>query len=193
MLEKLLDLDKELFLKLNALHSSFFDFIMYWSSNKLVWVPLYILFAYILVKFYNKQSLPIILGLLIVVGLSDLISVHFFKNIFLRLRPCHDPSISDLVHLVKDHCGGQYSFYSSHASNHFAIATWMSIFLSKKIKYSAVFLFLWAVLIAYSRIYLGVHYPLDVIFGALMGFIIAFLCYYLYKQIKKKYQTIKPG
>jgi len=183
MFNKLLGLDKTLFLFLNDKHTIIFDFIMYWASNKLIWIPLYILFIYLLVKFYKKQAFWIILGALLVVGLSDLISVHVFKNVFLRLRPCHDPSIAQFVHLVRNHCGGDYGFYSSHASNHFALATWLGFFLKKKIKLIRLFLILWASLIAYSRIYLGVHFPLDVITGIGMGVLLSWISFQIFIKL----------
>ena len=184
MFDKLLDFDKTLFLFLNDKHTIIFDFIMYWASNKLIWIPLYILFIYLLFKYYSKQAFWIILGALLVVGLSDLISVHLFKNMVMRLRPCHDPSIAQVVHLVRNHCGGEYGFYSSHASNHFALAIWMGFFLKGKIKFIRWYLYLWASIIAYSRIYLGVHFPLDVLVGTIMGILTASGGFFIYKKLE---------
>ncbi len=103
------------------------------------------------------------------VTVSDLTAVHLFKNVFLRLRPCHEPSIAGMVHLVNDHCGGKYGFISSHASNSFALATFLSLLLGKKIRLFTLLIMLWAILLSYSRVYLGVHYPGDVIVGAIWG------------------------
>jgi len=169
MLEILKSIDTGLFLAINGAHSAFFDFIMFWASQRLIWIPLYGFFAYLLVKHYGKRAWILVLmaGLLIVI--SDLTSVHLFKNVFLRLRPCHEPSLAGMVHLVNDRCGGQYGFISSHAVNSFALATYLSLLLGKKIKYFTFLIMLWALLLCYSRIYLGVHYPGDVIVGGIWG------------------------
>jgi len=96
----------------------------------------------------------------------------------MRLRPCHDPSLSELVHTVYEKCGGQYGFYSSHASNHFAIATIVSVFIKEKVQRIWIYaLFIWAAVVSYSRIYLGVHYPGDVVTGAIAGTVIAYTGY----------------
>jgi undecaprenyl-diphosphatase len=169
MLESLKSIDTGLFLAINGAHSTFFDFIMYWASQRLIWIPLYVFFAYLLAREYGKRAwiLIVLAGLLIV--LSDLTSVHLFKNVFLRLRPCHEPSLAGMVHLVQDHCGGQYGFISSHAVNSFALATYLSLLLGKRIKYFTFLIMIWALLLSYSRVYLGVHYPGDVIVGGIWG------------------------
>lgn len=179
MLEQLNKVDTDIFLYLNGLHSPFFDFIMFWVSSATIWIPLYLFFIFIIYRTYPKKWWVYIIGLIIAVGLADLASVNLFKNVFQRLRPCHDPDISNLVHIVRDHCGGKYSFVSSHAANMFSIATFMSLALFKKYKYAWTLLFFWASLIGYSRIYLGVHYPGDIIGGAALGASVAGVFYYL--------------
>ncbi|MCF8298881.1 MAG: phosphatase PAP2 family protein [Saprospiraceae bacterium] len=185
MIQTIKQLDIDLFLFINGNHNSFFDFVMFWLSDKLIWIPLYIFFLYLVIKHYKKQSITIILLIAILIALTDLISVHFFKNVFERLRPCHNPTISHLVHLVKDHCGGQFSFVSSHATNSFGIATFLAFLLKDKIKFIFLYLFVWAGLIAYSRIYLGVHFPLDVICGGILGFAIGFFVFTIFGLIQK--------
>jgi len=174
-MEQIIQIDTDIFLFLNGLHNSFFDFIMYWVSTTVLWIPLWLYFIYLLISEYKKQAVWLILALLVAVSLADSISVHLFKNVFERLRPCHNEEIVNLVHIVKDHCGGKYGFVSSHAANMFAIAVFMGNALKPKFKYAFVLLLLWATLISYSRIYLGVHYPADVIGGGLLGSLIAFV------------------
>ena len=169
MLEQLKSIDTGLFLALNSAHSPFFDIIMFWASERWIWIPLYIFFAWLLYKHYGKRAWILILMAGLAVTISDLTVVHLFKNVLLRLRPCHEPSLAGIVHLVNDHCGGKYGFVSSHAANSFALATFLSLLLGKKIRYFTLLIILWAVLLSYSRIYLGVHYPGDVIAGAIWG------------------------
>jgi len=185
MLKQIVNWDIDLFLFLNGNNNCFWDFVMYWLSDKLIWIPLYILLLYFVFKKYKKQGWIILILVAILVTLTDQISVHCFKNVFERLRPCHNPAISHLVHLVKDHCGGQFGFVSSHAANTFGIATFISFLLSKKVKYIVPLLFLWASVVAYSRIYLGVHYPLDVICGGILGIAIGVFVFLLFKIIQK--------
>lgn len=118
--------------------------------------------------------------------LSDKISVYFFKEVFMRLRPCHNPVIANLVHIVNNHCGGQFGFVSSHATNTFALAVFVGLLLKQKVSWLLPALVLWATIVSYSRIYLGVHYPGDVICGALLGTIIAKFVLMMLNFLNKK-------
>ncbi|MBN2175834.1 MAG: phosphatase PAP2 family protein [Bacteroidales bacterium] len=186
MLEILNIWDIQLFLFLNGMHNSFWDVVMFWLSNKFIWIPLYLFFIYLLAKFYKKEAIWISLVLIILIAITDQLSVHLFKNIFERLRPCHEPSLEGMVHIVYGKCGGQFGFVSSHASNHFAMAIFLSGFLGKKIRYFTPLIFLWAFIISYSRIYLGVHYPGDVAVGGLFGASVGVLINKVYFTIRKE-------
>jgi undecaprenyl-diphosphatase len=178
--------DTELFLALNGANSSFWDLIMWWSSDKFIWIPVYLLFLFLLWKKYREKIWLIMVFTALLIFLSDQISVHLFKDVFQRLRPCHEPSLDGMIHLVDGKCGGQFGFYSSHASNIFAIAIFVISLLGKKNLWLIFLILLWAGLISYSRIYLGVHYPGDVIAGALVGSLLGWIIARFLKNLIKR-------
>lgn len=184
MIDAILEIDKELFLLINGFHNSFMDFIMFWLSEKFIWIPLYLFLVFLIYRQYKIKTLIILLFTLILITLSDQISVHLFKNVFQRLRPCHNEEIKDLVHIVNGKCGGQFGFVSSHAANTFAVSVFLIKLIGKKYKYFSILILLWAFLISYSRIYLGVHYPGDIVFGALLGSILALFIYRVIVQFR---------
>ncbi len=185
MIEYLIEIDKSILLAINGLHNNFFDFLMDLISKKSTWIPIYLFFIFILIKKYGREGIFITLLLILTVSVADLVSVHLFKNVFERLRPCHDPSLQGLLHLVDGNCGGKYGFVSSHSANMFALATIFYMFVRKYFKMSYIPLVAWAALIGYSRVYLGVHYPGDVLAGAVVGIIIGLIFYCSYFLIMK--------
>ena len=192
MLEYLIQLDKELFLVLNGLHSPFFDTIMVLISSKWIWFPLYAVLIGLIIRSEKKRSWWAILFLVLTVALSDLISVHLFKDVFERLRPSHDLSLEGLVHLVNNHKGGKFGFVSSHAANAFSMAIFFAFFFRNKA--FTYFIVSWATIVSYSRIYLGVHFPADIICGALLGTFIGVTTFYLYRRLYlKRYPNNKAA
>lgn len=183
-MEEIILEDKQAMIFLNNLGSSTFDPFWILVSEKWFWIPLYVIFLYFLYKNFNKKSLFYIL-LFVALGItaSDQIA-NIFKFGFERLRPCHDPSLEGLLREVK--CGGKFGFYSAHSSNSFFVATYLTILLGKKIKQLPYFLFVWAAIVAYSRVYLGMHFPGDIIIGAIMGILLALFFGTLAKKVIRK-------
>ena len=178
------NLDKQLFIILNSANSPFWDTVMYIISAKLTWIPLYVAILICFGIRYKRKFIIILLFIILAVTLADQSSVHLFKNVFQRLRPCHDPSMDGMIHLVKGECGGLYGFVSSHASNSFNVAFLSLMFIRKR--WYTVSIILWALIIGYSRIYLGVHYPGDVICGSFLGAFIGWGVYILYESTDKR-------
>jgi undecaprenyl-diphosphatase len=177
-------LDQQLLLFLNSHNSPFWDTVMYTISGRVIWAPLYLAILLYLGFTYKRKFLVIILFIILAVTLADQFSVQLFKNVFHRLRPCHEPSLMGMVHLVKGECGGLYGFVSSHASNSFNVALLSLMFIKRR--WYTISIITWASVIGYSRIYLGVHYPADVICGAMLGAFIGWGVYKLYELTDKK-------
>jgi len=174
MLERL---DQQLFLFLNSINSPFWDQVMHALSGKIIWVPLYLsILIYMGIK-YKRKFLIILLFIILAATLADQSSV-LVKNLVERLRPCHEPSLQGLVHLVNGECGGKFSFVSSHATNSFDVALLSLLFIRKG--WFTISIVLWALVVGYTRIYLGVHYPGDVVCGSLLGALIGWGIYELY-------------
>lgn len=189
MLDKLIQLDKTLFLWLNSHNSPVWDKIMWFISGKLEWVPLYLLIIGYIIFRYRWKSIPIITSIILLIALADRFSVMAFKQVFERLRPSHNVDFQGIIHLyMRDngsyYTGGLYGFVSSHAANSFALATFLALLFRSRIL--SVGLFIWAGLVAYSRIYLGVHYPADIAGGALLGSILAWGIFLFYKFISSR-------
>jgi len=181
--------DQQLFLIINSSNSPFFDQVMYFFSGRLIWVPLYIAILVFLGIKYKRKFLIILIFIILAATLADQSSV-FVKNIVHRLRPCHEPALTGLVHLVNGECGGIYGFVSSHATNTFDVALISLSFIKKR--WYSISIILWAGIISYSRIYLGVHYPFDVICGSFLGSFIGWSIYSLYVLTDNRILINKP-
>jgi undecaprenyl-diphosphatase len=183
LIEYLDTLDTKLFAFLNGIHSAFFDKVMWFVSGIPQWIPLYVLILGWIIYRFRWRSILIIITLAILITLSDQISVQI-KLAVDRLRPCKDPDIRPWVHIVMGYCSGKFGFVSSHAANSFAMAVFTSLLFKKS--YYTAFILIWATVISYSRIYLGVHYPGDVLCGAILGALLGYGVYRLYGFAEKK-------
>lgn len=181
-MESLLELDKKVFLFLNQLHLPWLDPIMLFITHTWAWVPLYILLLYIVIKTFGKESWKPLLAITLVIVAGDQITSTFMKPYFGRLRPSHDPAFEGLVHLVHNgkefYRGGKFSFASGHAANTFSTAVFFFLLL-RPYKPLIWLLFLWATLMTYTRIYLGVHYPGDILVGGSIGALLGWIGYAL--------------
>ena len=170
-IEFLEKLDKIFFLLIN--HDSsyrYLDSVMLVARNPLSWIPLYIFLIWYFFRKFGKQAWSLILFSLANVAITDSFSA-LCKNIFMRVRPCYDAEISGMVRHLID-CGGRYSFPSSHAINHFALAVFWYGAIFKLTGKKWNWLWIWAAIICYAQIYVGKHYPSDIVAGALMGALI---------------------
>ena len=179
-------LDSRLFLFLNGLHTSWLDKVMIAVTQMWVWVPLYLLLIYWTVKQYGKRCWWIFLAVGIVVLCSDQLSAHVCKPLFQRLRPCYNADLQDLIYLPKGMAGGRYGFVSSHAANTFAVAAFLTPALRKDRNWMGIMLYFWAFISSYSRIYLGFHYPGDILCGALLGILIGLILWKVFQLVVVK-------
>lgn len=177
-------LDQQLFLFLNSLNSTFWDQVMFVISARVTWIPLYLAILVALWYRYRKRFWILILAIALTMGASDRISV-LIKNMVKRPRPCHEAALEGRVHTVNGKCGGAYSFVSSHATNSFSVALLTLLLLRKG--WLTISMIIWALIVGYSRIYLGVHYPGDVVFGSLLGTLTGWGGYELFTFIDRKY------
>lgn len=179
MISQLIHLDQSVFLFFNGLHCSCADFFFYWVSNRFIWIPLYAILAFFMIKKWRKKAIPIILALIVCIFISDQ-SCNLIKNGVQRPRPSHENALDGQVHLVAKpdgtlYTGGPFGFPSSHAANSITLALYIIFYLGKNKKWLVICMLGWVLLISYSRLYLGVHYPGDLLAGWILGMVSAFL------------------
>ncbi|OFX76968.1 MAG: hypothetical protein A2X12_07945 [Bacteroidetes bacterium GWE2_29_8] len=188
MIDFIKNIDEHVFIQLNSINSPFFDYFMSFVTHKFSWIPLYCYFLYLIIKNKGRRFWVYLLIIGISITISDQSSTYI-KHAVQRYRPCHNLEIGNLIHLVGN-CGGKYGFVSSHASNSFTLATLLFFILKpyySKTKLLLPLLF-WALLVSYSRIYVGVHFPLDIICGGFLGVFIAYFIWFIY-SLKKCYMS----
>ncbi len=179
MIEYLQQLDTELFLFLNSLHCPVMDRFMYLFTGRFIWVPMYVTLLYIITRHFRaRRAIVMVLGIVLSIVIADQLCATVLRPIFERLRPANlENPISVLVHIVDGYRGGRYSFPSCHAANSFALASFVWMMIRKP--RTRAFILIWALITCYSRIYLGVHYPGDLIVGGMIGIIVGTGCFYL--------------
>lgn len=183
MVEKILVYERDLFFMLNGSDSPFLDRFMWLYSGKAVWLPLaFFILVVLLYKKKWRESILILLAIVLVITFCDQFASHVCKPIFTRFRPTHHPDFMDQVKTVFDYRGGRYGFISSHAANAFGFATFMSLLFRYRLFTWTIFL--WAALTAYTRVYLGVHFISDIVPGAIAGVFFGWLVYWLYVKVR---------
>ena len=182
MLEKILDVDTQLFVFLNSLGSETYDGLWLFITKQYNWIPLFLLLFYVIYKKIGiQQTVYLMFFVAVLLTATDQIA-NFFKYTVQRPRPCNNPEINTIIRIVQ--MRSSFSFFSGHAANTMAVSTFLYLIFKNQYKYFG-FLFLWPLIFAYSRIYLGLHYPLDILSGYLCGLITGYLMYKTYQWALK--------
>lgn len=185
MINFLLEIDLKLLLFINSWHEPWLDSVMVSLTNGLVWSPLFLIVIGVMIYKFRWQSIAMLLFVALVIFLTDRVSSGLIKPWVGRLRPSHEPDLADLIHIVNGYRGGVFSFVSSHAANAFGVATFLWLILRKNVKWIWV-MFIWATIFSYTRIYLGVHYPSDILGGGVLGALIGLLVYKVGRSMPEK-------
>jgi len=184
MIKQIKSWDEELFLWLNSFHVDWLDAVAFQLSQTLIWVPFYAILIYFIYKVEPKNSWWVYGGVILTILMADQVTSGLMKPFFERLRPCHDERWDGILHNY-GRCGGLFGFASSHAANTFGLAVYLNLKMKGKLRFLP-WLLVWAAVISYTRIYLGVHYPMDVIVGALVGVAAALLSWFLIVFLRRE-------
>lgn len=185
MIVYLNQIDKAILFFFNGLHTPLLDQVMLFITGKFIWIPLYILIVGLLMWKYKKASWLVIMALVLAIAASDQFASTICKPTFKRLRPCHHELLKSKLHIINP-AGGKYGFISSHAANTFALAIFMVLALKEKRSWIGYPLLVWAGLVSLSRVYLGVHYPSDIFFGAISGIFWAWLFWKGFEKVESR-------
>ena len=185
-MDYLINIDSDLLLWLNGAHNAFFDTFMMLFTGRFIWVPMYLALTYVLCRNMTpKQALMCLVAIALVIVIADQMSSSLIRHSVGRLRPANlENPISNMVHIVDGYRGGRYGFPSSHAANSFGLAFFL-LFLLRRSPIPT-FIILWAIVNCYSRIYLGVHYPGDILCGTLVGLVAATVVWFIYKKLTRR-------
>ncbi len=172
-MDTILEIDKDLLIWINSFHADWLDPVMLIITKIAFWTPFYLLFIYLIFKNLGRDAWFAMAGVALTILLADQVTSSIMKPFFQRLRPSHDPLVQNLLHLVVDSKGeiyraGLYGFASGHAANTFGTATFMWLLLKDRTRWIAL-VFAWAAVMTYTRLYLGVHYPGDILVGGIVG------------------------
>ena len=193
MLDQLQTLDTRLLLLVNGHHAPFWDGLLWWASQTFTWVPFYAALLAVLVGSFGRRAWVLVPLIAVLILASDQLASGLLKPWAHRLRPSHTPGLAGQLHLLHGYRGGTYGFVSSHAGNVFALAFYLLFTARHRLPWLAWMLFPWAALVAYSRVYLGVHYPSDVLVPALLSLPLAYGVSWLYTWIIARYVPLSPA
>ncbi|NOT76522.1 MAG: phosphatase PAP2 family protein [Cyclobacteriaceae bacterium] len=191
MLEQIKEWDQQLLLFLNQFHTDWLDPVVLLVTRTDFWLPLYAFLIFLIFKNYKKEGWLVLVGVAVTILLADRITAGVMKPYFHRLRPSNEPGLQGILHLVDNYRGGLYGFASSHAANTTGVALFCFLLFRDKYKWIGL-LFLWAFVMTYTRIYLGVHYPGDIITGAAVGLLSGYAGYHSYRWLTTKVQKKSP-